>query len=122
MKKQTLSKIIALTVLTTTCISGTVFASGEELHNNIDTSNKIESRLTHYDVIRLYSKYQGKYVQVNEIRKQSNGDTYYYKGTVNYIGRDGLFGDYQYLGDLRKFTLYKIVTKDGSVITPMSIE
>ncbi|MBS6504285.1 MAG: hypothetical protein KH415_22230 [Clostridium sp.] len=122
MRKQMLSKIIALTVLTTTCTSGAVFASGEELHNNINTPDKIETRLTHYDVIRSYSKYQGKSVQVNEIRKQSNGDTYYYTGTVNYIGRDGLFGDYQYLGDLRKFTLYKIVTKDGSVITPMSIE
>lgn len=118
MIKKILAQATVLTLFVTTCISTGVFASGAELPKGFDTNKNIEDRATVYDVMRSYSSYRGKSVQVDEIRRQSNGDRYYYRGTVEYVGRDGLFGDYKYLGDLRKFTLYKIVTSNGDVITP----
>lgn len=121
MNRKLLNKILALTILTTTCISSAASASGAELPKNFNNNKGVEDRMTIYDVVRSYKSYQGKSVQTEEVRRQSNGDVYYYRGTAEYIGRDGLFGDYKYLGDLRKFTIYKIVKSDGTVITPQNI-
>lgn len=119
--KKLISKFLALSIFATTCISSTVSVAAAEQSKMVCESGSIESRQTIYDVIRSYSSYQGKTVSVEEVRRQDNGDRYYYRGNVEYIGRDGLFGDYKYLGDLRRFTLYKIITSDGSVIYPSRI-
>jgi len=121
MKKKMLSKALAASIITSVLMTNSVLASGAELPENFNLNADIEIQLTLNDVVRSYSSYKGKSVVVDEIRTNSSGYKYYYRGTVEYIGRDGWFGNYQYLGDLSTFTLIKIVSPGGVIITPTSI-
>lgn len=95
-------------------------AAGAELPENFKEIKEQEARMGLNDVVRSYSSYQGSTVSITYTERQSNGDTYYYKGTLSYIGR-GYKGSYEYLGDKRDFDLYKIVKSDGTVINPKSL-
>lgn len=120
MKKFKLSSLLALSIVASTCLASVqpVLAAGAELPKDFDANTKVESKMTIYDIVKRYSRYQGESVSHSYSEKQSNGSTYYYRGTLEYIGRDGLLGDYMYLGDKRDFELYKVVTSDGTIITP----
>lgn len=124
MKKIAINSLLALSLLASTFLSPShsVLASELESAKNISQTQDIQPFMTLTDIVMSYSSYQGPTVSHNYTERKSNGDVYYYTGTLKYIGRaNGWYGSYKYLGDKTEFTLYKIVTKDGHSITPTSL-
>lgn len=127
MKKGFLSKVLVLIMILSVVfpmvLTRDVLASGATLPTNIVLNTDIDIQMTHDDVTRAYSKHQGEFVVVDEIILKQNGDAFYYTGRVHYIGRNGFFGSYQYLGSLKNdFNLIKIVKANGEIITPSRIK
>ena len=122
MKKCT--SIVALSLMTLLLLpTNSVSAAGAELPENFkEIQNTQDPRMSLDDISQTFDSYQGKSVSYSYTEKQDNGDVYYYKGTLEYIGKSGLFGPYHYLGHKSDFTLYQIRKPDGSIITIKSLD
>ena len=119
MKRNIILKILAFSLAITLLSMQGVFAAGAEIPNKFKLE-EITPSATRKDVIRSYDTYQGEVVIVEEVVKLLNGARAYYIGPVEYLGRDGWFGRYMYLGNLDKFKFIKMVNPDGTVVTPTS--
>lgn len=101
-----------------------------KVEDTIDSNDEIIPTVAVGDVFMNYKKYQGKSIYFsNYTVRQKNGDMYYYKGTMSYVGREREFiiggiglGDYIYKGRLGySLKLYKVVRANGEVYYPYSI-
>lgn len=122
-----MKKIITVLTLSFICLSSAststkaTLAAGAELPENFKQLKEQEAKSGLNDIIRSYSTYEGSSVTITYTEEKGNGDTYYYRGTLNYVGT-GSSETYEYLGDKREFELDKIVTSSGNVIIPQFVQ
>ena len=121
-----MKKCISIVALSFMCLlaapTNYVSAAGAELPNNFKELQSQEVRMPLDGISMTYDSYQGKSVSYTYTEKQDNGDIYYFKGSLEYVGKSGVFGPYHYYGNKKDFTLYQIRKPDGSIITVKSVE